>query len=1019
MNKMVNEGFAEPVENPALTKLMKAWESKQARVAKQASGFGLMAVSLAACNSSSGGGGGGGNKPDPETEGNIFNLTTGADTPLTLESAGDSGILGDIFNAVLGLGNDGLLGVQTLQTPDILVGTDEEDVLNADLNGTGAGGEYARPSISDIEIYFLTPFETLVDTDADENQFGGSDAGLDLGRASGYEQLWMIDNNSSDLDLVNVGEVAVLGLWNVTGGDRATYDVEYTSAAIPELLASGQTVVAIGVGTSAESGLVELDITAPFDEGDNISTLTLDVSDTVRLYFDNDGADMSIFNIVGSGVTELKGEDSFENLEELDSTGYEGDLTLDVSGSEILTSVETGGGDDFITVLQDVLQDDLDDEMDVLLSVDLGGGVDILEIASESSDWDYWDNYGDDYDPGYDDFNGDDISALDFTGGVTGVENIAFRDHVHLGGQGGHMGGKDAFGPMGGEDDPTVLDLEGVSNDLEAIWFFDGIDGGEDGKGSSSDSYSSGEDSDPDLTLANSPVDDLIINSTYIDDLSLDVGNVVNLTVNVTGDEGEDSSDYYPELDLDDIVGDSLQTLTLTQTTPDGEVGGVIWLDIESDEYSNVSSLQSVSVNAAGMANVVIDADAPTSDMDALVDVTVVAGEDATLKMEGRWENVQQEQVISVEWSSSPGSFGDAELVLDIPGFGEVTLDEGNYGNIGANNSGDPFFGTGYTATKSVNPDGLDITLTKTGMAGAVPPITIVSFNDDGLIGASVSTEVTKEGNLPGGMDALETVVVEAGQDAYVDLDDITGNFTLDVTAVDDAFIDTLFGNNGVAKTGVTEMTVTVGTKVEYDDEDPNDFVNAGTDIAVLDLEDNASLETLTVSGARTNIDIVGDHTSLTTVDLTGVTEEFSVQANTADYAENGQVRYLIGGTSSEIKSDVGDSQLYLSDTAVEVREIVTFTELDFGTVVINNFVDDEADPDETDRLDVSQLGYTNAGQLDFEEGDYDEETGIFTSGSGEDIRVTDGVADDGVDMSGEIIFINVDADDLQANIIY
>ena len=37
----------------ALAKLLKAWESKQAKKAKTVGGFGLLAVSLAACNTSS------------------------------------------------------------------------------------------------------------------------------------------------------------------------------------------------------------------------------------------------------------------------------------------------------------------------------------------------------------------------------------------------------------------------------------------------------------------------------------------------------------------------------------------------------------------------------------------------------------------------------------------------------------------------------------------------------------------------------------------------------------------------------------------------------------------------------------------------------------------------------------------------------------------------------------------------------------------------------------------------------
>ena len=68
MNVMTTETFEEsadhtaetPVQkrDAALARLMKAWESKNARAARRAGGLGMVAVSLAACGGDSDGGGG-------------------------------------------------------------------------------------------------------------------------------------------------------------------------------------------------------------------------------------------------------------------------------------------------------------------------------------------------------------------------------------------------------------------------------------------------------------------------------------------------------------------------------------------------------------------------------------------------------------------------------------------------------------------------------------------------------------------------------------------------------------------------------------------------------------------------------------------------------------------------------------------------------------------------------------------------------------------------------------------------
>jgi hypothetical protein len=951
--------------NPKLARLMKAWEGKQ-KVAGRIGTFGLMAVGLSAC---------GGSDPAPADEdevGETFTLTIGDDNFTGTDFA-------DVFNALLASATGsltGVLGLQTLGDTDVINGGDGQDVLNAVVNGTGlALGDLAAPTITDVEEFYLTS----------RNDAGG----LDLFNASGYEQLWMVNSNA-DLTLDNVRENAALGLDSVTGGN--TYYVNYTSSADTTV----QNVFANALGTSEASGQVRLDIDTA--AGSGFGELNLAVSNTVRLDLRDEAADMEVFNITGSGVTELSGEDRFSSLVELDSTGYTGDLTLDVSGSTVLETVATGGGADVVKVNIVNLADGADADTVGDLSVDMGAGNDILNVNKLFTNT----------------MSDTDMNAVDFTGGVTGVENIAFDDRLDL-------------------DGNAVLDLDGVNGDLSTVWFFEGVDG---------DGF--------ELALANSPVDDLTINSDFIDWLDLDTGNVVNLTVNVSDNNGE--------LDLDAVAGGSLESLTLNQTA--GETGQ-IWLDIDSGLNNDVSALQSVDVNAAGNADTSITASNADADMDALTNVNVAAEGDARLNMTG---------------------LAGVATVFGVQQVEEIQIDVGG-ANIGAGffnatgnfvfNSGDipggvvnvPFNGTQFLSSpdQAVADDVAAVLNSVVGLSASAAGFTdtvTVTWDDFGpqnplayfpggsgtttgtinsVIGSTVITGVLPVGVVPGdGFNGLEAVVVDAGEIAEVNLTDVRGEFTLNVTGegtdgVDNGIFDTeTTVNVNLTNTGVTEATISGGTEFDY-------VIVAG-DVTGLDDIDfttvsiggandnfgNPNLVSLTVEGAATDVTLAGDLSSLNTLDLTGASNWFSVNASAAEYAPaaGDYVSYLIGATASEwggTTATGGDSQI----TMAVARETVSFTEEGFGTVVLNSF---EAgnDPSSGDRIDLSQLGFTNNGQIAFEVGEYDATSGEWTVGGDEsDVRIIDLAG--GSNFDGEIIVTTAVggagdglADDLsQYNMVY
>ncbi|MBK1637245.1 beta strand repeat-containing protein [Rhodovulum adriaticum] len=895
---------------------------------------------------------------DPD-RGSVFDLTSGADS-FDEDSVSDeeSPIEGNVFNAPLAPAFDGTEAIQTLQTFDSIEGTDARDELYADLNGAGAD---TAATITGVEAYFLEAKDA---------------ATLDLSDAEGYEELWNSDSRA-DLELDNVAETAVIGLDGVRGG--TTYTVNYTNSVATDT----QNVIAQNVGTpDLATSATTLNVTSEI--GDGFGTLNLDVSGPVDMVLAGDAASMETFNISGSGPLTLNSTD-LGDLEVFNSVGYTDDLSFDLSGSADLHDVQTGDGNDVITVDGNAARGNL--------AVDLAGGEDILALDNVTGEGD--------------------VSALDFEAGLTGVENIAFLDGVTL-------------------VDDAVLDLAGVNDDLGAVWFANGINGGGN-----------------QLGLANSPVTalNLIVDNPLNDttspdmtDLEIAAGNVTDLDILA---ESTDSN-----IDVDQIGGAALETLDLV-------AGNDAYLDVTSDDTNDVSALQSVSVTAGGDSDVDIDADNADADMSTLAAVQVIAGADADLEMDG-FEGEQafasgtSEFVVNggfnetFIWGVQNGNANDKQVELVFEDGNNVTLDLPD---------GDSDQAT--TVTQIVNAlqaaaDPRIADVTSTGNAITIEWVDDeatnligVNFSQGAPVGtdptATLSNDIAEVPAVPAsGFEGLETVVVDAADEADVNLDEVFGAFTLQVSANGTANADDeVFGSQDtvdvdLSNTGVVSATIDGGSEFDYV-RDVDGVVTGLDDIdfTSVSINDdgvenglapygNPNLTTLDVGGAAVDVYLSGDLSSFSTLDLTDATNWFDVDSSGAEFELDGGefVTYLIGSTASEWGGSTvsgGDSLITMN---ADGRETVTFTEDTFGTVVLDGFTAG-TDPLPTDRIDLSELGFTDQGQLVFEIGDYTDGNGEWAADAGgDDVRIAD--LDGGIaDFAGEIIVTGVDVNDLQSNILY
>lgn len=501
-------------------------------------------------------------------------LTVGVDT---LVGAGGN----DVFLAPLG--NDLSLNVvNTLSDFDDLDGAAGVDVLRAQLVDDVDGLKMAS-----VENVFLS---------ARDNSW----IEVDFANVTGVEQLWNADSDAdSELYVYDVQAPAIIGMSNV--GADAWYEVDYADG----VEVAEQTVVLDRVGTMDDHAWLGV------YTDDDIDTLNVVASGGVFLEVDGELEYVANLNIAGSGALALMGDDvDFPNLVTLDSTGYEGNLDIDVSDSAVLESVVTGAGDDRVVIAAAHFSENVN----VLQTVDLGAGSNTLALRDTVGVAPFGGNGS---------FDSAEIEALDFELATNAnVSTLEFADYIGL--------TADATLTLAGLDGVTTLAFE----DFDALGFNFEI------AGAGAALLITVDDGDFDMNgvLTIDGVVDLTVESTY-DDVWLTGGLNANALETLTV-LAEDDAELYIDLTAGSSV-DSLREITMV-----ADYWADVYLYGDTVAEEGFESLESIAVESRYDAYVDLDGVygaftlAVTSleeDVDAYVynagvtDITLAAAGDAYL----------------------------------------------------------------------------------------------------------------------------------------------------------------------------------------------------------------------------------------------------------------------------------------------------------------------------------------------------------------------------------------------------
>ncbi len=355
----------------AVSRLMKAWENKNAQRAAKGLGLTMVAVSLAACGTET---------PAPEPEpvpvppANLtITLSTAADGPNAVAPA---------VNTQGGDGNDTFIGVvgpdaagSTLNNGDVILGGAGTDTLAVRVVTLG-GPITVAPRVESVEVINVT------------NVSAASNASLDFASITGTTSI--IASNSvagSETRFIGVDAGTAIAL----DGNQGTVAVSMLGAAARTGTADAVTVAVAGSGTAdaaATVNFVQADGTTADATFEVLNILTSGAASNVVFGLGAGADGARVLNVTGTAAANTQGyglttNDAATSLRTVDASGMTGTGGLSLTtATNQLTLNFTGSGQSDRLALSDITVLQAANLPQNTLSLNGGAGRDVLATVS-------------------------------------------------------------------------------------------------------------------------------------------------------------------------------------------------------------------------------------------------------------------------------------------------------------------------------------------------------------------------------------------------------------------------------------------------------------------------------------------------------------------------------------------------------------------------------------------------------------------------------------------------------------
>ena len=332
-------------KNPALAKMVAAWENKNAKRAMQGTGLTLMAISLTACGGSST------VAVVADDDAAVVAGTTAVELALTV---GSDGTAAAPFGGATA-GDDTVSGariddVQTLNNGDVIDLGAGEDTLTANLNaGTTA------PTVTNTETVQVTALGI---------------ATLDFVNITGVTTGIIAASSSAALTLDNIAAITPITISNTS---------QATTIIFNDGLLTGETIATLNL-SSVSAGIITMGGETDGDGGiETINIVASGANVTGNIAF---GTTATTVNVSGSGSLDINAGAEFALVTSFDGSTATGDIDVSFADRAATTtgdiSVTTGSGNDDVSLAL-VVEGDIDN-----ITVDLNAGNDRLILDANT-----------------------------------------------------------------------------------------------------------------------------------------------------------------------------------------------------------------------------------------------------------------------------------------------------------------------------------------------------------------------------------------------------------------------------------------------------------------------------------------------------------------------------------------------------------------------------------------------------------------------------------------------------------